>query len=114
MQLKLVLADPHLVALLEAGVAQRRNHPHLGESLLQVGERFGIGEIVALEQHLDPPPLDPKGSFPLALYPVALLSTRAVDAMLGLELRRSAIWWRDRRRGALGGGSEDRPAQRLQ
>src|SRR2546423_1117672 len=48
-----VLADAQLVAGLESGVAERRQHPHLGEPLLEVGERLGIGEVVALEEHLD-------------------------------------------------------------
>src|SRR5690348_5466615 len=38
MKLELVLADAHVVARLEAGVAQGRNHPDLQEPLLQVGQ----------------------------------------------------------------------------
>ena len=52
-QLELVLADPHVVAGLEAGGAQGGDDADLVEAALEVGERLFVGEVVALEEQLD-------------------------------------------------------------
>ena len=53
MQFELLLADPHVVARLKAGLPQRRDHARSRPALLQVGERLFVGEVMALEEQLD-------------------------------------------------------------
>ena len=61
-QLELLLADPHVVAGLEAGLGQGGDHADLGQPLLKVGERFFVARIVAFEEHLDAAAADPEAS----------------------------------------------------
>ena len=63
-QLELVLADADLVAGLEAGRAQGGDHADLVESLLEVGERLLVGDVVALEEQLDAAAEDAEGALP--------------------------------------------------
>src|SRR4051794_18384836 len=86
MQLELLLPDAHLVAGLKAGGAQGGHDAHLVEAGLQVAERFLVGEVVPLEEHLDPAAGNAKGAVLLTLHPVAALTGRPIDAMLDLEL----------------------------
>ena len=68
-QLELVLADPHVVAGLEAGGAQGGDDADLVEALLEVGERLLVGEVVALEEQLDAAAGDPEDAVVLGLDP---------------------------------------------
>ena len=54
--------------------------------LLEVGERFLVLEVVALEEQLDAAAEDAEAAVGLALDRVAALAGRAVDAVLDLEL----------------------------
>src|SRR5690349_15013372 len=85
-ELELVLADADVVAGLEAGLGQSGDDADLVEPLLEVGERFLVLDVVALEEQLDAPALNAEAAVLLALDPVAALADRPVDAVLGLEL----------------------------
>ncbi len=52
------LADPDLVAGLEAGVAKRLDDADLAQAALEVVERLGVGEVVAGDEQLDAAALD--------------------------------------------------------
>src|ERR1700710_1942343 len=58
-QVELVLAGAGVFARGEARLAEGRDHAHLGEALLQVGQRFFVGRVVAFEEELDPAAADP-------------------------------------------------------
>ena len=85
MQLELVLADADVVAGLEAGLGEGGDHADLGEALLEVGERFFVGRVVAFEEELDAAAADAEGAVLLLFDPVAALAGGPVDAVLGLE-----------------------------
>ena len=61
-ELERLLADPDLVAGLEAGRAKGCDHAHVDEALLEVGERLVVGEVVALDQQLDSAAVDAEGA----------------------------------------------------
>src|SRR4029077_11136680 len=87
-QLELVLADPDVVAGLEAGLGEGGDHADLGEALLEVDKRFLVGRVVAFEEELDAAAADPKGAVVLLLDPVAARAGGPVHAVLGLEVGR--------------------------
>src|SRR6476620_6011137 len=110
-QLELVLADPHVVAGLEAGAVEGGDHAHLLQPLLQVGERLFVAGVVAFEEHLDAAAEDAEGAVLLALDPVAPLASGPVDPVLGLELARLGAGRNRGRSRGLGQIGEDPQAQ---
>ena len=83
------------------------DHADLVQPLLEVGERFFVFGVVALEQQLDAAAEDPEAAVVLALDPVAALARGPVDAVLGLELAAGLRRRRRRRRRQLGQLGED-------
>src|SRR3954453_20129526 len=94
-EFELEVADDHLVARLEPGPLQRRDHSDLAQAPLEIVESLGVLQIVPRDQQLDAAAGDAKSPIPLRGHVKALLLSGPVDAMLGFEL---AVGGRDGRR----------------